>query len=143
MNDGQALAMRSQQKCLNKHSMKGNMSQKVIDLDRTKRVIASWYLPNSGERIALEVVKDKDGFDRPSFDFGHLNLEDFSEVHIGPLEDDQDFFATVIWPQAKDTMKEYFYRRARFNTSIAKLLREDDRRKTRLKKVPKPSKVKQ
>ena len=117
------------------------MKKKPVNDNRPKKVISTWHLPNSGERIALQVVRDTDGFDRPSFDFGGLSWEDFSEKYVGPLEDDQEFFHKVIWPQAKDTMKEYFYRRARFDSSIAKVRGEADRLRKKSPKASKPRKA--
>ncbi len=116
------------------------MSKKPVQSGCPKKVISTWHLPNSGERIALEVVKDMDGYDRPQYDFGDLAWELFSETHVGPLEDDQEYFFSVIVPQGRQVMNNYFYRRALLNTSIEKRLKEHARRST---KMIKPSKVKQ
>lgn len=99
------------------------------------KVIASWTLPNSAEQICLEVVKDADGFDSPRYNLGGLTWDDFAEPHARPLEDDQDYFTSVIFPQGREVMKNYFYRRARLNCSAAKLLNEQARKARKMRPV--------
>jgi hypothetical protein len=86
---------------------------------RTWRDIAEWTLPASKALVRLQLVAGEDGFDRPILHTGISCMEFFNErLTSDPTawdtadEDDIEYLARVIVPQAAETVREFYVQRS-------------------------------